>query len=545
MNKNRVALAAIILWLNASIAQAAPVVPDDAGSTLRRSAEMLEQRKLNQDLQENRQTGKEPITDNTDKTKEKAAADDSVRFFVSEIVVNESQILKPEEIKAITGKYEGKSVTLKDIYTAVAEFNELYEQKQYITARAILPPQKIENGIVKIRLVEGRVGKIVLEGAKYTAESFVTNRISLKNGDLVSVDKLSSDLLYFNGTNDVQLHAELRPGKEFGTTDVVIKLQEPKVLQTSLFVDNAGRDTTGLYRTGLSIEQTSLTGARDPLSLTGMWARGTLYGSASYSYPISVKGTRLGINYSKNRINIIDGELRALDVAGNSSDFGLSLTQPLHIKPSLKIEGFAELHTKKSDNSFTGIQLAENKVDTTVLGFSVLSYDGAGIWYTRHEFTSGKEETTHSNNQNFNRYNCSIIRQKKISNTWQLTVRADTQFAAMKQPLPSTEQFYIGGMTSVRGYPEGYRAGNQGYSLSAEGSFPLSKELTGIIFVDHGAVRPVKGNKETSNADDVLTSMGVGVNMNFTNQFSGKVAVGVPLRGDVGIRLHLSFQYGL
>ena len=107
--------------------------------------------------------------------------------------------------------------------------------------------------------------------------------------------------------------------------------------------------------------------------------------------------------------------------------------------------------------------------------------------------------------------------------------------------LPSSEQFQVGGLSSVRGYPEGHLVGDEGYFVSAEIKFPLPftdregggsslrEKLKGSCFIDHGAALPYKGNGASSSHEDFITGVGVGLSMNFSRYLTGRVDVGFPL----------------
>lgn len=62
-----------------------------------------------------------------------------------------------------------------------------------------------------------------------------------------------------------------------------------------------------------------------------------------------------------------------------------------------------------------------------------------------------------------------------------LSARLDAQWSP-DDYLTSAEQFYIGGMYSVRGYEESYLGGDSGYSASLEYSVPLDKAKTTSAF---------------------------------------------------------------
>lgn len=84
---------------------------------------------------------------------------------------------------------------LKSFKTLYENFNYLYATKGYVTARAFLPPQTIENGVVKINLVEGTVGNITVEDNRWTRESFIKKRLSAKEGEIFEIGLLEQDIL--------------------------------------------------------------------------------------------------------------------------------------------------------------------------------------------------------------------------------------------------------------------------------------------------------------------------------------------------------------
>ncbi len=127
-----------------------------------------------------------------------------------------------------------------------------------------------------------------------------------------------------------------------------------------------------------------------------------------------------------------------------------------------------------------------------------------------------------------------------------------------QHPLTSTEQFQVGGLSSVRGYPEGFLVGDEGYFLSAELKFPLPytdrimfgsslrDSLKGAVFVDHGAAFPYKGNGMSSSHEDFITGAGVGLSMNFSRYLTGRIDLGFPLAKhghDIdSVQIHFTLQ---
>ena len=89
----------------------------------------------------------------------KAGSTQSIQ--VSEVMVDSSDILSGKEVTAITRKYEQRDLVMDDLLAMLAEINALYREKNAVTARAILPPQRIQSGTVKVQLIEARLDEVV------------------------------------------------------------------------------------------------------------------------------------------------------------------------------------------------------------------------------------------------------------------------------------------------------------------------------------------------------------------------------------------------
>lgn len=138
------------------------------------------------------------------------------------------RVLDADTIKEIKSPYLNREVTLDDIFDVIQKINGVYEQGDFMTCRAYLQPQPIKGGVVHISLNEGTAGDINLSGNNSTRESYVRDRISLYGGEIPNIKNFDRDITRFNATNDAQLRIVMKAGKEFGTTDFEIVLDEPQ-----------------------------------------------------------------------------------------------------------------------------------------------------------------------------------------------------------------------------------------------------------------------------------------------------------------------------
>lgn len=470
-------------------------------------------------------------------------AEDAPRVFITAVITDASQILSDSEIESVTGGYVGRDITIANLNEMVGEINELYQDKGFITAKAILPAQRVENGVVRIRLVEGRVGKVVVEGNRATAASYFTKRIRLKPGDLIRLDEITKELRYFNRVNDDQVGVQLTPGEEFGTTDCILIVQEAQN-QRMVFVDNGGRDETGLVRLGATYVHSHVFGHGDPLTISGVWAQGTLVGSISYRVPVGVRGARFTIGYDSTQIDVLSPGFEDLEIRSCASDLHMEFSYPLAVTPTLRVWGPIQLHHKRSNSTFSGASLVGSVIRTAEAGLLV-QWEGSGmVGYGQCGYQAGEikleNDDAEGKGSPFSKGSCSFTGQAALADKYLLTIRGVLQ--ETNDELPSSEKLSIGGASTVRGYPEGALTGDRGYVTSVELEVPISSRLSGSVFLDHGGVFAANGSV-AANGSGHLTGMGVGVSVRVLPGLSCKMAYGMSQQRSP--RWHVSLQASL
>lgn len=483
-----------------------------------------------------------------EKEKEESGAGEVLQFDVKEIRVTQSALLTPDEVrKAVHFKGPGP-MTVEELQAIVSRLNALYEEKGIATAQAVLPPQTVTDGVVYIRLIEGRYGDAIVEGNKRVHTDSILSRIKIQKGELTSIDQLQDQLRVYNNTNTWQIQAELIPGKEQGTSDVRLVLHEPENPWTSfLFTDNAGQKESGRYRIGAYTELRGIGGVDASLAVAPVWTEGTWGGSVIYDTPIGTHGTRMTASYSRNIVNIIDGAFKDFDMKSNSNDMSLTITQPLNITDLSKVDFFIEGHRKWSDTVYSGMELADNSARTVKTGVNFRSFDANGLWFGMVSVTGFEANNNFAGTKSGGSYyNAYLMRRKNLPGDRYLMYRLMGQHTAFEQ-IPSTEQFSIGGMATVRGYKEGLLSGDEGWYASMEYGIPVSADhrtWRSFLFLDHGVV--YSNYSVTGTQKDYITSTGIGLEY-AKGGWYGKAVLGIPLKdsgnmGDNDVRVHFYIQ---
>lgn len=109
--------------------------------------------------------------------------------FVNSVEVAPSEILTKEEINKLVQPIVGKNVFIEDIQKVIDSINNLYAEKGFVTARAFLPEQTVQNGNIYIALTESKIGNITVEQNKWTKDGYITTRLPQKKGNyLISLN---------------------------------------------------------------------------------------------------------------------------------------------------------------------------------------------------------------------------------------------------------------------------------------------------------------------------------------------------------------------
>lgn len=508
----------------------------DAGAQMNRLHNDMERERAAREVFKQREDSKASVE--KQQKNEASDADADVTFQLSKVQVDKSRVLAAEDVGRITAKYEGTDVSISQLYDMVEQINKLYEEQGYITCRAYLKPQRIENGVVLISLLESSIGQVEIVGNANTDKDYILDRIPLKKGEISSINKLNKDILRFNSTTDAQLRIALKAGQEEGTTDYNIQVWEPKKTGWNIFSDNMGSDSSGRYRLGLFYTDRSFSGLRDSLSLGTVFSKGTKAFSGSYSYPLGHSGTRLNLSYSTNRVDQIKNADRQ-KVVGRAQSYSIGITQPWIVTDRYRSELSLEYghQTSKSDleivQSGTKFAIVDDTIVNWTLGLAMTNYGSDSVFYQKHSLTRGQSNHVQlyvsNNSQDFTLYKLSAFYQKSYASGNQLSFRADGQYS-FKDNLISSRQYSIGGMYSVRGYQESYMSGDGGLNLSAEYTVPLSKDrrLQGFCFLDYGRVFGKAA--EVNGHDRQLYSTGIGFKAAIGRDVSGVLTIGVPLK---------------
>jgi hemolysin activation/secretion protein len=464
-------------------------------------------------------------------------------FQVNRIEVSGNAILDDDTVRRLVSPYEGHELTADDLATLVAKINEEYRRKGYLTSLAFIPPQDLERGTITVKVLEGIVGDMEIQGNKYFKAKVIESRISEKPGEPLNIPALEKELVRINRQEAFKVRATLSPGDNPGETKVHLDVKEQQPFQIALIGDNMGRPYIGTYRAGVEFQDRNVTGHGDRFNVRYMQGAGQNIVTSGYTLPVGSHGTEVSALFGFSHVDVDLDIPNQPQITGNAYNYGLLLSQPLNKERSWVAD--LGLNARRASSFFQGDKSGQDDVRSATLGLNFDKIDRYGRTYARTSATMAPEwlgaNTSFFKMENF------VTRVTRLPKNNLLILRAYSQWTP--DALPPIEQFQLGGQNSVRGYTQGLMIGDRGYNVGAEWRWPipflasaspwLGERLQGAVFFDYGQAWLDKGSRYyipgVSNRTTSLMGAGVGLRAHLTDYMQGYVdlAMGLLDRKDI------------
>jgi hemolysin activation/secretion protein len=460
-------------------------------------------------------------------------------FVANQITIENSTFLTDQDKERIIQPYLGKQITLTDLEKLVEEINTIYRDRGYLTTQAYIPPQEVDNGVIKISVVEGRAGQVCIVGGKYYKAKALERNLKLYPGELLDVNVLEKAINRSNQVNNFALRAILAPGKQTGETDIKIESMERQPWQITPTFDNQGRPFIGMYRWGTEVSNDSLFGYGDRLLTKYVGASGTQSAIASYYLPINGNGDEIGLNYGFSHVDVDLNTPNPPDITGTAHNLGLSYIHPFdEIRTWVGDIGF---QARRVTSMFEHQRSSLDEIRSLQAGLNFNKVDRFGRTFVRSQVSTGLDIL--GGNAQFFKSELFLTRLFKLPLSNILIIRGYGQYSP--DALPSAEEIQIGGAYSVRGYTEGLLIGDRGYNLSIEDRWPipflhnvspwLAERLQGAVFFDMGQTWLDKSNARYitgfsgSSKNTLLLGAGVGLRARMTQYMQAFLDLGFGL----------------
>lgn len=489
------------------------------------------------------------------------------RFNIFEFAVEGNTQLTTLAIEEAVYPHLGENRTIDDVQAARESLEKAYRDGGYPTVFVDIPEQKVDAGVVRLRVTEGSVERLRVSGSKFYSLGYIKQQVpALAEGSVPYFPDVQKQLASLAASRDRTITPVLRAGRTPGKVEVDLKVEDSLPLHGSLEASNYYSANTeharvngtlhydNLWQRGHSISLQYQATPSDPNQSNAL--------SGTYVMP-GAGGNTYAMYAIRSRSNV--STLGDYGVIGNGDIVGLRWIRALPSKPGLFHSLTLGIDYKHSLESIVG---SADSVSTPVTYLPlVVQYSGTFVGdsgVTQLDLGANFSLRGLRDNETefqLRRYNArsdyfywrgDVMRTQKLGAEYSLYARLDFQLAS--GPLIGNEQFTLGGAENVRGYLEGERLGDDGVRATLELRSPrLAVDVKGIdqffllAFVDAGQVRiidPLPGQTDYF----ALSSTGLGLRLSAWKSWRVNADFALPLQDGAYTlahhgRFHLKASY--
>ena len=465
---------------------------------------------------------------------------------VEKIEIEGNTVFSDSQLKKVIGSIEEKLITLERLSQIRNQIEQFYIDRGYIGSNVFTPPQKIRDGTLRLRIIEGSLSLIEIEGNSNLKEEYMKARLPeldrpIRDSDLIkALTQLKKDPLIKSIRGELDT---IEPGKLLLTVEV----EENKPIQTQLNFANTYSPTIGSLGGTATIIHQNLLGFGDRASVNYTITEGINRYGVGYSIPFNKSGGRVTFDYVNADSELIEEVISAFDIQADYEGLKLSIQQPI-INNEIEEFVFSIGLDKLRSETFVAENISFPFVDGLEDGVSRITPLRIGQEYTRRgnknllaaksQFNIGLDLFNATFNETgidgaFWSWLGSVqwIRAFDKDGNWQLRTSLTTQLTPDK--LLPLEQLTVGGLGSVRGYRQNLIVGDNGIVAVAEGQIPVIKtnkwgSLYLVPFLDLGTIWS-NYSDSADNQTNTLASVGLEMNYQIEQFLSTKVFYGIPL----------------
>ncbi|WP_128926955.1 ShlB/FhaC/HecB family hemolysin secretion/activation protein [Bradyrhizobium guangxiense] len=472
--------------------------------------------------------------------------DTKPQFVLRGVDVRGADAVSRDRVAAVYQPYLGKKVSKADLAAIAGAISDLYRADGFHLSRAIVPPQDIADGRIRIQVIEGAIVEAELKGdgaEQFGVRPMLGPVLAEQPSRLATLER---QLFLINGRPGVRISdtALEEIGGATGRFRLIVYLKTWHVF-SSFGLDNLGSSSVGpwqTYATGafnsyltpgdtLAVNLSSI--ANDPRELG--------FARLSYDAPVGVDGVRLGASILYSAVR--PGDARRLD-----SD--ITTTEAFELRA-----GIVPLQSQSSTLTLTAAATFSN----------VSEHDLYGPWYNDHIRTAGLTAdyrlqdhfggtnfatltyrqgldvfgashfgddllSREGASSNFSVLNLWFTRYQTLNDAWSVKLVAASQTAS--RPLFTSQQFYLGGAAFGRGYGAAEISGDNGLAGSLELRFDQKLNFrywTGYQLYAFGDAGVVWNDGYRLSDGLSLTSAGAGVRFFLPHDLQADLGVAVPL----------------
>ena len=497
-------------------------------------------------------------------------------FILEGVILQGVTVFEPDRFAAVIDEYTRRKTNLEVLQHLAARITKIYRDEGYFLSRVLIPQQEVMDGKVRLLVVEGRVGSVMINDPENLLSRDFFDVVDktvykIKALGVIHGPTLERYMLLLNDWSGLRIQNLLKASgtsEEPGVVDVVLEVSRKKSYSFTATYSNDGSRFVGPHQVNMVATKGNLFNSFDRLMLQNSFAippREVRFGALDYTTVLTEEGLSgsVSVSYAKSEPGLA---LRALEVEGDSIVLETGVSYPVIRSRGENLNVGASFAFRQSATEFLDEELIDDKTRALSIFGDYQTQDkwdginfievrlskGLDIWNATE--TGSPDLSRIEGRSDFFKTEVNMVRQQDLIEGFRLVNALRGQYAP--HPLLSSEEFGYGGAGLGRAYDPSEITGDQGVSASAELLYTdleiLNEwdfQLVPFAFYDIGKV----WNHDQNAKPQSGASAGFGTYYNYNQTLSGSFQVAYPLtrpvttpimNGEDGPRILFSLSVG-
>lgn len=401
------------------------------------------------------------------------------KFVLKSLSITGNTIVETKDLEEFWKDLMGKEIGFSDLKKVSRKITILYRKKGYFLSYALVPTQKVIDGKVNLRMIEGYVDKaaVAFEEQTQTPSERLKTLIAHLQGERPM--KQATYERYILLIRDLYPHARgyLEPSKEHGDGATTLRIVIPKEshIHGNVEVNNYTADSVGPWMGSASIDFPS------PLNqehrIATRYAQGTYMseltmGGVQYTLPVGFEGATLDVGMEATK-GSPQGDIAFMNMKSKSQEYDASFKYPyirsqdldVHVGAQFSIEnqrryiGFGNTVYKERSRKFglfTSVRWDDDIGGRTFANVAFMQ--GLNVFNAVNESSAHKTRNRGAGKRFY--MQTKFNRMQKIAGQFFLGVYLDGQYATAS--LLGIDRFRSSGLPFSGAYPTGTLSGDSG-----------------------------------------------------------------------------------
>lgn len=460
-----------------------------------------------------------------------------VRFMLNRVTFDPSRILTEAELSAITSDYAGRNVSFADLNRMIERLNALYDEKSRYIGRAVIEPQEIDGGVLKVSLIEASVEDVAVTNDDRLQPGFIEAQLGIMPGELVDLEKFKERIIVVTRRQGLSLTPFLTPGDARGGSVLGLGVAPRPFVSFVAGADNYGADSVGRSRAHGALTFDNLIGTADALTLATSLSEGAQSVSLSFDSAVGSTDDRLNAYIAYAETEAVSGVGESVGTTGELLFWSLGYDHALYddLNDTLTLRfGYGG---SDSDSDIGAITRDQNRhifrAEVDYVHYldrgAVSARLGGGASHYEETFTdpiTGAEKISGWNPRMYAGVAASYRPFTAFPRTSVgFSLNAET---ALRDNPVGGYNYYLGGLHTLAAYEDSYFAGDSGYNTAIEVKGYLPEEVVaegmdvelGAFFQHGGVFEGMLFDPASSKRQNFANSIGVEGGIMFDNHVS-------------------------